>query len=208
MLANYRFAELVTVRTLDFDCPWNWKILVENFMEAYHHVGTHRQTLELVYPGRQSCAEDNHGAPWSLLRMPGRHQGDSTGLPPFPELTPAQRDELIAACVFPTFMIASSAGTAVWYEAHPAAHDRMRLRIHVLLRPEVAETLDAEARAAVAEGVRFIHIEDITANEGAWRGLHAPLTTQGRLSRYEKAIWQLNQQWAARIEQPRTIPRM
>jgi hypothetical protein len=42
--------------------------------------------------------------------------------------------------------------------------------------------------------------EDIPVNEGPWRGLHAPLATQGRLSPYEAAIWQFNQYWVARVD--------
>jgi phenylpropionate dioxygenase-like ring-hydroxylating dioxygenase large terminal subunit len=214
LIGNYGFSELVTVQTLEFESPWNWKILVENFMEAYHHIGTHRQSFERVYPARDSLVEDNDGAPWALLRMPGHHgPDDAGGLPAFPGLTGVQRDELMAACVFPTLLLGASASTAVWYEVVPAAHDRMTLRIHVLLRPEVAAALDEGARAEVAEGIRFIHLEDVAANEGPWRGLHAPLTAQGRLSRYEKAIWQLNQLWADRMRlpgsdaAPETIPR-
>ena len=36
---------------------------------------------------------------------------------------------------------------------------------------------------------------DIVANDQVWRGLRAPLTTQGRLGGLEKSIWQLNQWW-------------
>jgi phenylpropionate dioxygenase-like ring-hydroxylating dioxygenase large terminal subunit len=199
-LVNYRMGELVLVDSLTFDSPWNWKILVENFMEAYHHVGTHRGTLEPVYPARESFVVDNDGAPWALLRMPGRsdHDGEAA-LPSFPDLTETQRRELIAGCVFPTLLFAATASTVVWYQPEPAAHDRMTLNIHLLMRPEVAAMLDSEARAAVRETVRAVHLEDIAANEGPWRGLNAPLTGQGRLSLYEKAIWQLNRWWAAHL---------
>ena len=42
LVGNYHFGDLVVVETIEFDSPWNWKILVENFMEAYHHIGTHK----------------------------------------------------------------------------------------------------------------------------------------------------------------------
>lgn len=197
-LEGYGFDELVVAETLTFDSPWNWKILVENFMEAYHHIGTHRQTFEPVYPARASRVEPNSGEPWSLLRMPGHPHEDE--LPPLPGLSSQQRCELLAMCVFPTLLFAASASMAAWYELSPTAHDAMTLRIHVLLRCEVAAMLDDDARAAVAEGVRAIHTEDIAANQGPWRGLAAPMTAQGRLSPYEAGIWQLNQLWAQRMK--------
>ncbi|HEX7038279.1 MAG TPA: aromatic ring-hydroxylating dioxygenase subunit alpha [Pseudomonadales bacterium] len=201
-IGNYRFADLAVAATTEFDSPWNWKILVENFMEAYHHIGPHRESLQRLYPARDSFVEDNKGAPWALLRMPGRHEPGPQALRPLPGLTPEQQRELIAGCIFPTFLFAASGTLAVWYELLPAAHDRMTLRIHLLLPREIVPHLDDHARAALTESTRAIHLEDIPANTGPWRGLHAPLTTQGRLSRYEKAIWQLNQLWAERMLDP------
>ncbi len=183
LIGNYDFSALVTVDTLAFDSPWNWKILVENFMEAYHHVGIHRTTFEPTYPARDSFVEDNHGAPWALLHMPGRDPDD----------------ELLAGCVFPDLLFAATGGTVVWYELRPTAHDSMTLYIHALLRPEEAEELDAAGREMLKQTLSHVHTEDIAANRGPWQGLNAPLTAQGRLSPYEKAIWQFNQYWCARM---------
>lgn len=199
-LANYRIDELVVVDSQAFDSPWNWKLLVENFMEAYHHIGTHRHTLEPLYPARTSYVVDNGNAPWALLRMPGRPgDEDHGGLPPFPGLTERERRELIAGCVFPSLLFAASGTTVIWYQLEPRTHDRMMLQIHLLVRPEVAAALDEDARVVLRETVRAVHLEDIGANEGPWRGLQAPLTRQGRLSPYEKAIWQFNRWWAGRV---------
>jgi len=77
----------------------------------------------------------------------------------------------------------------------------MTLRIHLLLEPDVAADPDvAAALPEIREGLSWIHGEDIPVNEGPWRGLHAPLAAQGRLSPYEAAIWQFNQYWLARID--------
>ncbi len=198
-LGNHRLDDLVVAGTLEFDSPWNWKILVENFMEAYHHIGTHRETFEPVYPARESSVPDNGDQPWSLLRMPGVDHPENPELPTFPGLAGAERRTMLAACVYPTLLFAVTPNSGAWYELAPAAHDRMALRIHVLLRPETLETLSDAARDALVETVRYIHQEDIAANAGPWRGLRSPMTGQGRLSPYEKAIWQLNRLWAARM---------
>lgn len=49
------------------------------------------------------------------------------------------------------------------------------------------------------EAVTMVHSEDIGANEGVWQGLQAGSTVQGRLSLFEKPIWQLNQLWLERM---------
>lgn len=196
IIEGYDIGGLEVADTIEFDSPWNWKVLVENFMEAYHHIGTHQDTFEPVYPARDSSVEDNHGAPWMLLRMPGNQQAAEDDLPPLPGLTEQQRRELLAIAVFPTLLFAASGSLVFWYQLEPHAHDRMRLRIHVLLPAALRNALGPDDIAQISEGVRFVHLQDIEVNAGPWRGLQARLTRQGRLSPYEKAIWQLNQRWA------------
>lgn len=197
LLENYEFDRLEVIETIEFPSPYNWKILVENFVEAYHHIGTHKTTFQPVYPAKDSFAEENDGKPWAMLRMPGIHEED--GICVFPKLNAAQQDELFAACVYPTLLFAASASGGFWYQLEPDAHDQMRLRIHALAFPEVAEVMDEESRAMLREAVTMIHSEDIEANEGVWKGLQAGSTMQGRLSLFEKPIWQLNQLWLQRM---------
>ena len=33
--------ELEVISETAWDCEFNWKVLVENFMEWYHHIGAH-----------------------------------------------------------------------------------------------------------------------------------------------------------------------
>jgi phenylpropionate dioxygenase-like ring-hydroxylating dioxygenase large terminal subunit len=54
-----RIDELVTAATLEFDSPWNWKIMVENFMESYHHIGPHAGSLQLFNPAFGTYATDD-----------------------------------------------------------------------------------------------------------------------------------------------------
>jgi phenylpropionate dioxygenase-like ring-hydroxylating dioxygenase large terminal subunit len=198
LVANYGFGDLVIAETVEFDSPWNWKILVENFLEAYHHIGTHKETFEPVYPARDSSVPDNDGEPWAFLWMPGNEEVSDDGVI-FPDLTDEEKAGLFAAGIFPTFLFAATAHNGIWYQLEPVAHDRMNLKIHILLPPAVAESLSEEQRKGIGELVSVIHVEDIAVNEGPWRGLHGALTAQGRLSTYEKAIWQLNQYWTERL---------
>jgi phenylpropionate dioxygenase-like ring-hydroxylating dioxygenase large terminal subunit len=201
-LANYRLADLVIADTLEFDSPWNWKLLVENFMEAYHHIGPHRDTFQQNHPAAAAFVADNHGEPFALLEMPGTDSVDvSDGLPFLSGLERHQRSDMLAFCVFPSTLVATTGTLVTWYQLEPTAHDRMRLRIHVLLEPEVAG--DPEVVAALpllADGIRWIHEEDIPVNEGPWRGLHAPTAGQGRLAPGEHALWQFNQFWLAHVD--------
>lgn len=53
-LARGQMDELVMVADIAWDCPFNWKVLVENFMEPYHHVGAHQSLFQPILPA-QGC---------------------------------------------------------------------------------------------------------------------------------------------------------
>jgi phenylpropionate dioxygenase-like ring-hydroxylating dioxygenase large terminal subunit len=200
-LAPYGLRDLVIADTIEFDSPWNWKLLVENFMEAYHHIGPHRDTFQQSNPAKDSVVVVNESGPWSLLVMPGVAEVDeSPDLPLLAGVEPERHADLLAACVYPTLLVAVTGTLATWYEVVPHAHDRMTLRIHLLLEADVAADADVATLASIREGLAWIHREDIAVNEGPWRGLHAPLASQGRLSTYEAALWQFNQYWLARLD--------
>ena len=56
-LGHIPFESMQVVGSLEFDGNWNWKLLVENFMEAYHHIGPHRET-EWTHSDRGSWRRD------------------------------------------------------------------------------------------------------------------------------------------------------
>ncbi len=197
--ASYRLADMVVVRTLDYAHDWNWKCLVENFMEAYHHIAAHGQTLEPAFHAADSRIPDNDG-PWSILHMPAAHPHAEGGLPLIEGLEPWQQNDLVAAAVFPHFLIAVQGSAVFWYQLFPRAAGRLDLKIHVCVPAATAARPDIdELAAATAELVALIHGEDIAVNDLVAQGLAAPATGQGRLSPLERSIWQLNQWWLDRM---------
>ena len=199
LIRNYRFADLVIADTLHFDSPWNWKILVENFMEAYHHIGPHQASLQPAFPAREATVPDNDGQPWSFLNMPGV-PATAEGPSPFPDLNPEQRASLFAAAVFPIGLIAASNNSGVWYQLTVRDVDYFDLDIHLLLPPNAISSMTDADLAHARQLLEQVHGEDIGVNAGTWRGLNASLTRPGRLAPGEKAIWQLNQLWLERMQ--------
>lgn len=197
--ANFKLAELEVVRTLTWESDWNWKVLVENFMEAYHHTGTHAQSLEPEFHAADSSVLDSDG-PWSILHMPAAAHHQTTSPELISGLTESQRRDIVAAVVFPHFMLLTYSGGVAWYQVTPHGPGRLTLNIHLCLP---RSSRDLPVREAITEGAAaafaHIHAEDIEANDLVWRGLNAPLTEQGRLSPLERSIWQLNQLWLDRM---------
>jgi phenylpropionate dioxygenase-like ring-hydroxylating dioxygenase large terminal subunit len=192
--ASYGLADMVVARTLTYESGWNWKVLVENFMEAYHHIGPHAQTFEPIFHARDSSVPDADG-PWSILRMPPAEPHAS------PEalvqgLRPDQQGALFAAVAYPHFMFAPHDNGLAWYQLFPEEAGRLTLKIHVCVPAHARELADYEAIVdASAAFTDHVHQEDIAANDLVWRGLNSPLTRQGRLSPLERAIWQMNRWW-------------
>lgn len=188
----FQMDDLVCVSSSQWDCPWNWKILVENFMEAYHHLGPHLQSIQPLHAAKDSFVSGSVDEGWSVLHMPPREA---------PETNTETADSL-AGVIMPSFcwLNLPGASAAIWYQLFPSAHDQMKLVLHVMLPRDLAESAEAaEMTQAVQQIIDDIHREDIAVNEGPWLGLNAPLAQAGPLSLLEESIWQLNQWWLKRV---------
>ncbi len=64
LLEPYDLGSLVRVGQLDFEATVNWKLLVENFAESYHHAAVHPQPLQRDFPGQDSWLVDSGDEPW------------------------------------------------------------------------------------------------------------------------------------------------
>lgn len=192
----FKLADLVIAKTLEYDSGWNWKVLVENFMEAYHHIAIHSKTFQPSHPARDSRIADSSG-PWSVLHMPARASGkDAEGT------EKPQESDLYAGVIFPHFLLAFQGNGVAWYQVFPRESGHLLLKIHLLAPGELAKEKGFDEMInALADAVAIIHQEDIQANDLVWRGLKSPGVEQGRLSGLEKSIWQLNQWWLEKMVQ-------
>jgi len=154
---------------IGFDHAWNWKVMVENFGESYHHIGTHADTLQQLWPGGQTDASPS-GVGWIDLRHPEH-----------PEIGALQ-----VYVVFPHFMLALTPSSVVWYRMTPLGPERIALEIVGLYPPD--EAADAERMAQSEAQLMAVHLEDIGACERVQAGLRAPDAILGPLSPLEAGV--------------------
>ncbi len=181
-LEPFAMSEMVTLGVVDFDSPWNWKVMVDNFMESYHHLGIHADTLQKTNPAKNTYGADADGA-YSLLENPG-----IDGAPNF-----------IVAQVFPSFLLAlfEGEGFGTWYEMQIDRHDHIHLRVHALATPAFKE---AEGAAeGLLEAITQVHLEDIPACEAVQRGIASQLWQPGPLSHQESCLVRFHQHLADRL---------
>jgi phenylpropionate dioxygenase-like ring-hydroxylating dioxygenase large terminal subunit len=190
VLARYRLGAFVSAsEPMVFESVFDWKVLVDNFMEAYHHIAVHRDTLEPALPARASYALDSDG-PWSLLVMPPRDAKPPADPADWPDAS------LVAGCVFPAHLVAPTREVLTWYQILPEAPGRFTLRIHVCPSPEMLDSPHAEAIRALA---RQIHLQDIEACEATFAGLGSSDYRAGLIAPLERPLWQFAQWWLDRM---------
>lgn len=168
-------ATLVTCGVIEFDSPWNWKVMIENFLESYHHIGPHAESLQKTHPGF-GTHEGAHGDCFTVLENPGAD---------------AEHAPFTVAAIFPLTLMAFSAGRlGVWYELTDITRTRFKLRVHLLAPPELAEV--PAIAAQYREAINGIHLEDIPVCAGMQRGVESPFYEPGPLSHLEACLWRFH----------------
>jgi len=194
LVAPYRPERMRSLAPLAYDSPWNWKVMIENFMESYHVTSIHPDTLEPGFPGAVTWAEDSDG-PWAVLHNPTRDGKPTAGILPVTSgLTEAQRADFLVCCAFPLHLFAVNPDSAVWYELQPHGPERFTLRVHVCVPPDAS----AEDGARMRGFIDAVHQEDIRACTSVQQGVRSRLAAAGRLSHLEKANWQFHR-WLAQV---------
>lgn len=181
-LESIALDEMVTLAVLDFDSAWNWKVMVDNFMESYHHLGIHSGTLQKTNPAKDTYAAEVNG-PYSILENPGLDEAGS----------------FVVAQVFPTllFSVIEQGPFAVWYEMQIDRHDHFHLRIHTFAPPGFAESEGAVE--ALSDTLRNIHLEDIPACEAVQRGIASRRWEPGPLNGREACLSRFHSYLADRL---------
>lgn len=197
--AHIDIDDLIVGFSTEFDCPFNWKIAVETFMECYHHIGAHAKTLQPHSPGGSSWGEDMRDPDqgWVVLRHPLKEDIPTeyvfkSGLPPFEGMSEEEQRIGSLYHVFPLNLIGTSVDAVRWTTILPISANQTWWIRHFLVRkdarnmPNFAELMETtKANGAVIAG------EDVEVNTLQQLGAASRYAQVGRLSHLEKPVWQL-----------------
>lgn len=202
-LANYQLDRLVVGSLLEYECKFNWKIMVETFMECYHHIGPHVDTFEPDFPAKISYVEDSRPA-WTrgfgVARPEVVPDVFDVGLPRFPLVNAEECSAFGLYLIYPLHMLATFPDRVVWFSAQPVGPDLTLLRCQQMVQPETAALPDFPTMMQIQDkSFDVINLEDIGVNEMQQIGARSGFVKPGRLSHLEKAIWQLNQFVASKV---------
>ena len=200
-LAPWQPAEMKVAIYREWDCPFNWKVLVENFMEAYHHLGAHSQTFQPLMPAQDTWveAERPHHIRVNLPFKQHYTPNPATDFPTIEGLPPADQQQMSVFLAYPGFMLFTGPDRLFWYRIDPLGPDRSRLVTTMLVPARLAAEPDYAAKIAAADQMLIdFHLEDMRVCTGIQRGLHATGYQRGRLSHLDMPVWLIQRYLAAR----------
>jgi len=202
--------DMTMVIEREWDCPFNWKVLVENFMESYHHLGAHAKTLQPMMPARDTWTEQERElyvrshlpfkesiyAEWEKAEAEG---GTPFGFPAIPGMGGWQKKESGVFLIYPHFLSFVLPDRVIWYRVEPLGPNRMKLLTTMLVpnetvqHPEFDEMLKRETNMLVD-----FHLEDMEMCTAIQRGMRSIGAQRGRLSHLEMPVWLIQRYLAAR----------
>lgn len=187
-LGSYRFDVMQCTWRAEIACRCNWKMLVENALEAYHTGIVHATTVgaqrEAILPTRGD---------WVCLQvLSDRSVAVLTEQPPFPPiegLDAQARRGTYFTMILPATQFACAQDAMWWLAMHPLAPDRTLLSLGGCFpRDTVARPEFATQAAAYYDRWRRVAEEDVGILEAQQDGLRSMLYTPGPLSPREALV--------------------
>ena len=168
----------------------NWKLLVENFMDAYHIFKVHKESFgasgddtahTTMFPGTDAWAHHRVCNPADDDLC---HESNES-------LDGDWRKTIVLAAVFPGFVIQLQPDWLWFLRITPLGTDRVRIAWQVAVAPEMVHAQDA-VDAYVAEIMDLIHLvnsEDHPIVESVRRRVHNPQFNRAPLSYLERNVY-------------------
>ena len=197
---------------MDWECEFNWKVMIENWMESYHHLGAHRETLNPQMPGESTWTEPEHphfirshlpfGKEIAQRVLAADARGEKPlGFEPPAGVEPPDHVQWSLYLGYPCFMFLTMRDRVLWYRLLPISTERCKLTTSMLVMPEnmrnpnFSDLVESESKM-----LRDFHLEDMLVNTAVQRGLRSRKAVRGRLSHLEEPIWLIYRYLAARAQ--------
>ena len=191
---SYRLENMVCTRRAEYDVACNWKIYVENAMEAFHVPHVHRNSINRQ---RGSVRNDRTFDPtegnWVVMHK--QHEGSRAVLvgdrsfPALPQLRGKAAMGTYYPLIFPSTMLGCTIDCMWFLEIHPLGATRMQLIVGSCFSKETTQRDDFdEVAASYYKRWDMTTREDIDISAVQQQGISSPLSRPGRLSEHEPLV--------------------
>lgn len=181
------------------DLPWNWKVMFENFNDAYHANRLHKGRHDFCPSENAEFTEwdDADNAIVRTNRFTHIDAGfNATGkalLPIWPGITEQERWRVTFALVPPTLCLGFAPDEVFYFIVLPQGSETISIDIGYCFHPEAMkhplfDLLLEESN----EGVKIFNDQDVYADKMVQRGLRSRFATRGRYSYQEETHRQFN----------------
>jgi phenylpropionate dioxygenase-like ring-hydroxylating dioxygenase large terminal subunit len=191
---SYRFEDMVCTQRKEYEIACNWKIYVENAMEAFHVPHVHRASINRQ---RGSTSKDRtfDATEGNWVVMHKEHEGSRAvlmGDKAFPRIEGLEGKAARGTyypLIFPSTMLGCTIDCVWFLEIHPLGPAKMRLIVGSCFPAAVAARPDFEEIAA-----NYYKRWDVTTQEDIdisilqQEGVSTPFSQPGRLSEHEPLI--------------------
>lgn len=190
-LDQYRLGELVPLSgKITFKGKYNWKLLVDNFGESYHVIGTHKSSIMSALDYKNSSWEK--GKSYNASNYPSFNPDQTFFSPPL--LTP--NNKKANTCnfqIYPLLLIGLTPDFVVWIEIDIKDVEYTVTHYHILGLPEMLSNPEVSSRLdELGDSIKKIAEEDIGAYLNIGSSIRFEPYESGLLGKFEigTANWQ------------------
>ncbi len=163
----------------------NWKLTIENFLDAYHVFAVHPTLDSLMTPDQRKSSVGSGNLIYSDYYSTDTGKAMRGGLPLIPDMP----DELINVSffgvMFPNWMLSIHPAYLLHWHVVPLGVDRTRVDVHAHFVGEAAtDAAHAEARKKLLDYYIALNGEDESICRRLQQGRQAPAYDGGRFSPY------------------------
>ena len=195
-----------------FQCPWNWKIMLENANEGYHVMALHRDSAQTAIPAEGITTEPLDGQAYSLFHLPyveglddakdwmGRAEKAPYIPPAIPGLPDSASKQVEFIFVWPCLHFSVQHDSMTSFPIVPHTRDSITFswRHHLPASSVGADGFEdyADAQGSMMERIQS---EDTIAGMGVQRGWSSAGAAPTCLSHLEETTWQFHRWYAQRM---------
>lgn len=195
-LEPWRWSEMVSVAMSRFESTWNWKIMVENWIECYHHIGTHRESVEPFQPARTTRLVPSGDAPWAAMTVDTLDGVEGPADEWMPGIDDQHGQTLSVWGAFPLLLGGSVARYGFWLQVVPIDVNRHDVIWHLVAHPSQLDRFDHDRVTELMAMLGDVHAEDMAVCARVRAGLASGLADRLRLTPLEATIADF-QRWVA-----------
>ena len=198
VMKNYDVENMVSLPPVELGpYPWNWKLMLENFMEPYHnaylHKGIHDFALGHGFV-EHSPDENVIMHPTGFDREGGAFNPlHKSLLPEIPTLTQEEKSQVMFAMVPPMMPLGLVPDHMFHFLVLPNGPNEIKLRVGLCFPPPSLEVQNFEKIVEwIVDGIMMYNDQDVWADTATQIGLNSSFAPRGRFSWKETTISQLN----------------